>query len=195
MEDSLGQIKSILEDMDENPLYDSILVKVKNVSDLKATTKAITELDGVETATYGQDSVDQMIVVFRIVERVSLVIVVALILVTAFLISNTIKLTIYSRRSEIEIMRLVGTSNTAIKLPFEFEGLFLGIIGSIIPVLITIYAYILAYDHFDGYLFSHMIELVSPDALLLNISILLVIIGGVVGMIGSWHAVRKYLKI
>ena len=195
IKNSLGELDSIIENMDENPLYDSILVKVKNVSDLKATTNAINEIDGVESATYGKDSVDQMIGIFKVVEHVSLVIVVALILVTAFLISNTIRLTIYSRRNEIEIMRLVGTSNTAIKLPFEFEGLFLGILGSIIPVIITIYAYIIAYDYTGGYIFSHMIQLVSPGTLLLNVSLVLVIIGGLVGMLGSWHAVRKYLKI
>ncbi len=192
---SLGELDSIIENMDENPLYDSILVKVKNVSDLKATTNAINEIEGVESATYGKDSVDQMIGIFRIVQHASLVIVIALILVTAFLISNTIRLTIYSRRSEIEIMRLVGTSNAAIKLPFEFEGLFLGILGSVIPILITIYAYIISYDYTGGYIFSHMIQLVKPSELLLNVSLILVIIGGLVGMLGSWHAVRKYLKI
>ena len=195
MQESLGELNTILEEMDENPLLDSILVKVKNVNDLKATTKAISELDGVESASYGKDSVDQMIGIFKIVEKAGLVIVVALILVTSFLISNTIKLTIYSRRHEIEIMRLVGTSNIAIKLPFEFEGLFLGIIGSIIPILLSIYGYIIAFDYFDGYIFSHMIELVSPSQLLLPIALTLVVVGGLVGMLGSWHAVRKYLKI
>ena len=195
LQSSLGQLDSILEDMDENPLYDSMLVKVKNVNDLKATTTAISEMDGVESASYGKDSVDKMISIFKVVEKAGFVIVIALVLVTSFLISNTIKLTIYSRRSEIEIMRLVGTSNTAIKLPFEFEGLFLGLIGSIIPILVSIYAYILLYDHFDGYIFSHMIELVSPNELLVTISIMLAVVGGIVGMFGSWHAVRKYLKI
>ena len=195
LQESLGELNSILEDMDENPLYDSILVKVKNVNDLKATTDAISELEGIESASYGKDSVDKMINIFKIVEKAGIVIVIALVLVTSFLISNTIKLTIYSRRSEIEIMRLVGTSNTAIKLPFVFEGLFLGIIGSIIPILISIYSYIILYDHFDGYIFSHMIKLVTPNVLLLAISITLVIVGGAVGMLGSWHAVRKYLKI
>lgn len=195
MQESLGELNTILDDMEDNPLLDSILVKVKNVNDLKATTKAISELDGVESASYGKDSVDQMIGIFKIVEKAGIVIVVALVLVTSFLISNTIKLTIYSRRHEIEIMRLVGTSNSAIKLPFEFEGLFLGIIGSIIPILLSIYGYIIAYDYFDGYIFSHMIQLVNPSQLLLTIAITLVIVGGLVGMLGSWHAVRKYLKI
>ena len=181
--------------LEDNPLLDSIIVKVKDVSELKSTAKAISEIDGVKSAKYGEDAVDQMVIVFRVVERATLIIVVALIAVTAFLISNTIKLTIYSRKSEIEIMRLVGTSNTAIKLPFQFEGLFLGIIGSIIPILLSIYGYILMYDHFGGHLFSHMIELVEPHNLLPQVCVLLVIIGGIVGMLGSWRAVRKYLKI
>ena len=195
LKESLGELESILDDMDTNPLYDSLLIKVKNVTDLSATTDKINEIEGINSASYGKDSVDQMISVFRIVERVALVIVIALILVTAFLISNTIRLAIYARRNEIEIMRLVGTSNVAIKLPFEFEGLFLGILGSIIPILLTVYTYILTYDFFDGYLFSRMIELVTPQTILINICLVLVIIGGVVGFLGSHHAVRKYLKI
>ena len=122
-------------------------------------------------------------------------IVVALILVTAFLINNTIKLTIFSRRSEIEIMRLVGTSNFAIKLPFIFEGLFLGAIGAIIPVILTIYGYIIAYSRLDGHLFSKMISLVKPFGFVLYVSLILVAIGALVGVIGSYKAVRKYLKV
>ena len=189
------ELNASLSYLENNPLLDSIIVKVKDISELKSTSKAISEIEGVKSARYGEDAVDQMIVVFRVVEKAMIIIVVALILVTAFLISNTIKLTIYSRKSEIEIMRLVGTSNTAIKLPFEFEGLILGVIGSIIPIVISIYGYIIAYDHFGGYLFTHMIELVKPINILPLISITLVITGGIVGMLGSWHAVRKYLKI
>ena len=188
-------LNASLEYLEENPLLDSIIVKVKDITDLRATAKAISELEGIKSAKYGEDAVDQMVVVFKVVEQAMVVIVIALILVTSFLISNTIKLTIFSRRSEIEIMRLVGTSNIVIKLPFEIEGFFLGVIGSIIPVLISLYGYILMYDHFNGYLFSHMIELVKPISILPMITIILVITGGLVGMLGSWHAVRKYLKI
>ena len=195
MIDSSADLKPILENIEENPLYDSLLVKVKNVSDLSATTDKIKEIDGVNFASYGKDSVDEMIKIFHIIERTALVIVVALIVVTAFLISNTIRLAIYARRSEIEIMRLVGTSNIAIKMPFEFEGLFLGIVGSIIPIMILVYSYIFIYDYFDGYIMSHMIELVNPANLLFGICLILMVIGGVVGMLGSHHAVRKYLKI
>ena len=96
---------------------------------------------------------------------------------------------------EIEIMRLVGTSNFAIKQPFIIEGFILGVIGAIIPIIITVYGYILFYEHFDGYLFSHVIELIKPSNLVWFVSIILVVVGGVVGMFGSNRAVRKYLKI
>lgn len=195
MQASSEDLNATLAYLDDNPLLDSILVKVKDASQLKATTTAIQELEGVKTAKYGEDTIDQMVSVFNVLERITFILVIALILVTAFLISNTIKLTIYSRRNEIEIMRLVGTSNITIKLPFLFEGLYLGLIGSVIPILLTIYSYILAFDHFNGYLFSHMIEIVSPIKILPIIAIYLVLIGGIVGMLGSWHAVRKYLKI
>ena len=93
-------------------------------------------------------------------------------------------------------MRLVGASNLSIKIPFVIEGLFLGLLGSIVPVLITIYGYTGLYDFFGGKLFnSALAKLIAPDPFIYLASLLLVIIGILVGMFGSWQAVRKYLKI
>ena len=181
--------------LSENPLLDSYIVKVKNVKYLRKTADKIRKYEIVRSAEYGEGTVERIVNIFETVKKITLVIVVALVLVTAFLINNTIKLTIFSRRSEIEIMRLVGTSNYAIKLPFIFEGLFLGIIGSIIPIILTIYGYIIAYSKLDGHLFSKMISLVKPLGLVLNVTIILVIIGALVGVFGSYKAVRKYLKV
>ena len=139
--------------------------------------------------------VEELISIFDIVKKVTLIAVVALIFVTSFLISNTIKITIYSRKREIDIMRLVGTSNTVIKLPFIFEGLFLGIIGSIIPVLVTVYGYVFLYDKMGGIVFTNIISLIEPYNFVFQVSLVLIIIGAVVGMYGSYKAVRKYLKI
>lgn len=188
-------LNTTLSYLQENPLLDSYIVKVKNVRDLRKTSERIQEEEIVRTAEYGEGMVEQIISIFDIVEKVTVVIVIALVLVTAFLINNTIKLTIFSRRSEIEIMRLVGTSNYAIKLPFIFEGLFLGVIGSIIPIIVTIYGYIIAYTRLDGHLFSNMLSLVKPFGFVLYVSLILVIIGSVVGIFGSYKAVRKYLKV
>ena len=184
-----------LDYLEENPLLDSFIVKVKDVNYLKETTDAIREFEYVESANYGEGMAENLISAFGVIEKVTIFIVLALVFVTAFLISNTIKLTIFSRRNEIEIMRLVGTSNSTIKLPFVFEGFILGFLGSIIPILITIYGYVLLYDHFNGYILSPIITLVKPFNFVVYVSLILLVIGCVIGMIGSYRAVRKYLKI
>ena len=178
---------------DTNPLQNEFTIKVKDVNDLKKTAKTIEKYD--HSVQYGEGMVEKMVSLFDIVQKATLVIVIALIVVTAFLISNTIKITIFSRRNEIEIMRLVGTSNIAIKLPFLFEGFFLGIIGSIIPILITIYGYMFAYDRLDGYLFSNIIRMVKPESFVFIVALILLGIGAIVGMFGSYRSVRKHLKI
>ena len=195
MEETSSELSATLEYLDTNPLLDSITVKVLDIKDLASSAEYIRGLDGVKSAKYGEDTVDKIIFIFDVMEKATIVIVLALILVTAFLISNTIKLTIFSRRNEIEIMRLVGTRNIVIRQPFIIEGFILGVIGSIIPIIITVYGYIIFYDHFDGYLFSHMVELLNPTALIWKVSLIIMIIGGIVGMFGSSRAVRKYLKI
>ena len=190
-----SELDATLSYLEDNPLLDSVIVKVKDINSISYVASIIRNYDGVKSAQYGEETVDKMIAIFDIVKKATVVVVLALILVTAFLISNTIKLTIFSRKSEIEIMRLVGTSNFVIKQPFIIEGFFLGLIGSVIPIIVTIYGYILFYDHFDGYLFSHLIELIKPMSLVWYISGVLAILGGIVGMFGSGRAVRKYLKI
>ena len=183
----------------EIPLQPTLLVKATSLKKIDGVAKEIQNLDPDKTTIklvkYGEDMVKQLISLFDIVRKISVGVVVALIVVTAFLISNTIKLTIYSRKNEIEIMRLVGASNTAIKLPFLFEGLFLGIIGSIIPVCITIYGYVILFNTMHGYMFTETLNLIKPYNFVFYVSGVIVLIGAVVGMFGSANSVRKYLKI
>lgn len=179
-----------------NPLLDSFMLKVKNIDDIKTTVNVIKNINGVKTVNYGEDMIDQLITVFKVVEKASIFIVVALVVVTAFLIGNTIKLAIFSRKREIEIMRLVGASNVSIKVPFVIEGLFIGMLGSIIPIILSVYGYTSLYNFFKGKLFgSSLAKLVPPTPFMYYISLVLLAIGIVVGMIGSYRAVRKYLKI
>ncbi len=185
---------------DTNPLLDSYMFKVKDIEKIDDTVVAVKNLsftkDKINNINYGEDIVHQLIVVFNVVEKICIIAVVSLILVTAFLIANTIKLAIYSRKREIEIMRLVGASNISIKIPFILEGLFIGLIGSIVPILIVIFGYTSLFDFFGGKLFgSALASLVSPVPFIYNVSGILLVIGIVVGMIGSYQAVKKYLKI
>lgn len=139
-------LNTTLDYLEENPLLDSYIVTVENVDDLRPTALEIREIKNVESANYGEGMVEEIITIFDVIKTITIVMVVALIVVTAFLISNTIKLTIFSRRNEIEIMRLVGSSNTSVRLPFVFEGFLLGILGSIIPIIILIYGYLIMYE-------------------------------------------------
>ena len=187
--------ETVLNYLEENPLLNSMVIKVDDIRNMKDTADYISSIDGIKTVKYGESMVETVISVFDIVQKVVVVVVIALIIVTAFLISNTIKLTIFSRRSEIEIMRLVGASNIAIKIPFIIEGFILGVIGSIIPICITIYGYVILYSKLGGHIFTNMLILIKPYNFVFYISIALIIIGALVGMYGSLKAVRKYLKI
>ena len=180
---------------DENPLQNTYLVKVKDIEKIGETANQVKNIEGVSVVKYGEGMVEQLVTVFDMVRKISLIIVAALIVVTAFLITNTIKITIFSRKREIEIMRLVGASNLNIKIPFIFEGLLLGILGSIIPIIITIYGYVALYNHFNGQLFSPFIQLMQPQPFVYIVSLILLVIGVVVGMFGSLNAVRKHLKV
>lgn len=180
---------------EESPIQDTFIVKVNDINEIKATADAIKQIEHVNLVKYGEGMVEQLVVVFDVVKKISIGMVIALIIVTAFLITNTIKITIFSRKREIEIMRLVGASNINIKIPFIFEGLLLGILGSIIPIILTTYGYTALYNNFDGQLFSPFIKLINPQPFIFQISGVLIIIGMLVGMFGSWRAVRKYLKI
>lgn len=187
--------ENIFSYLDTNPLLSSLVVNVKDVSKLDQTTEEIKTFDKVNDANYGEDTVKPLLTAFDLVKKVTITLVIALIFVTAFLISNTIKLTIYSRRDSIEIMRLVGASNIAIKLPFVFEGFFIGLIGSIIPIIVLVYGYLILFEELNGQLFTELVPLVPASEVLLFASILVVLIGSLVGMFGSTRAVRKYLKI
>lgn len=181
---------------DTIPLLDSYEVKVKNIELIGDTADKIKKIDKVFSVNFGEEYIESLITIFGVIEKICIGGVIALILVTAFLITNTIKLAIFSRKTEIEIMRLVGASNMAIKIPFLIEGSFIGILGSIVPIILMSYGYSSFYDYLGGQLFTSSLgQLVTPYPFILYSSLLLFVIGLIVGMFGSYNAVKKYLKI
>ncbi|MBQ2910287.1 MAG: permease-like cell division protein FtsX [Bacilli bacterium] len=180
---------------DESPLKDTFQVKVKEIENIGKTAKQIQSIEKVSVVRYGEGMVDKMVTAFASIEKVTYGIVIALVIVTVFLIINTIKLTISARKREISIMRLVGASNFTIKTPFIVEGMILGLFGSIVPIIISTYGYLAFYNHFDGYLFSELIQLIKPEPFIYTTSLIVLVIGILVGMIGSASAVKKYLKV
>ena len=180
---------------DESPLKENFQIKVKDITQIKATAEQIKKIDNIDVVRYGEGMVEKMVQAFSSIQKITYAIAIALVIVTMLLIVNTIKLTITYRNREIGIMRVVGASNTFIKVPFIIEGMILGILGSIIPICFVVYGYTAAYNHFDGYLYSQLIKLVPPEPFIYQVSLIVLGIGILVGMFGSAGAVRKYLKI
>ena len=182
-------------DEKDNPLKDTFQVKVKNAEKIGVTADKIKKIKKVSVVRYGEGMVEKMISSFETIKKITYIAVIALILVTIFLIINTIKLTIFSRKREISIMRLVGASNFTIKTPFIIEGMILGMIGSLLPIGLIIFGYPALYDKLGGYVFSPLVKLIGSASFVYNTSLIVLVIGIIVGMIGSASAARKYLKV
>lgn len=197
MKNTSDSLSGIIDSWSEesNPLYDTLLVKVKDTEKISKTADQISNIELIEEVQYGQGMVENLLKVFKVLEKAMIIAMIALVFVTLFLITNTIKITIFSRKREIEIMRLVGASNFSIKQPFVIEGFCLGFLGSLIPIAATLYGYSALYKHFNGQLFSPFIKLVPAEPFIYIVSLVLLGLGVVVGMFGSYRAVRKYLKI
>ena len=182
-------------DEEESPLKDTFKLKVKDAEQISKTAEKIKKIDKVSVVNYGEGMVDKLISAFSSIKKATIVVVAALVLVTVFLIVNTIKLTIDARKREIGIMRLVGASNITIKTPFVIEGMILGLLGSVVPVIFTTYGYLAFYNHYEGHLFTELIKLIEPEPFMYEAAGIVALIGMIVGMVGSAGAVKRYLKI
>lgn len=194
-DDFLSSVATLIDNEDEvfHYRYD---INVEDIDKIEQTRKDIKSLKIVSSAEYGEETTTKMVDLLDSAGKISIVVAVILMIVTVFLIVNTIKLTIFSRRREISIMRVVGASNLTIKNPFIIEGFIIGVLGSIIPVIATIYGYTAFYKGLDdGHLMTVWLEFIDPYPFIYIVSLIIVAIGALVGMFGSSRAVRKYLKV
>ena len=131
----------------DNPLSDVFVVQTKNPTDTMKTAKNIEKLQYVGKVNYGQGSVEKIFKVTDFSRNVGIVLIIGLLFTAMFLISNTIKITIFARRREIEIMKLVGATNWFIRWPYFLEGLWLGLLGAVLPVGIIGVSYYYAHNY------------------------------------------------
>lgn len=178
----------------DNPLGDAYEVEVTNAKNLEAVAKQIEDINNVNEVTYGGSSTSDMVNLLEHVRNGGAIFALALTIVVLFMIANTIKMAITSRSTEIAIMRMVGASNWYIRLPFMIEGVFIGLFGSIIPIIVLYYGYSFAYDSFTKVLSSSIMVLEAPFPFIWQMSGILVLLGCGVGLIGSFFSVRKFLK-
>lgn len=180
--------------MSDNPLHDAYYVTLNDGQSLESVANAIVNIEGVADVNYGGTSALQLINMLDVVRNGGLIIVAALTILTMFLIQNTIKLTIFARQKEISIMRNVGAKNGYIRAPFLVEGIIIGILGSIIPIIVTIFGYIYLYNYTGGVLLSSIFVLIPPHPFILYIGLFLLGFAIVIGFVGSFLSVTKYLR-
>ncbi|NGP44919.1 ABC transporter permease [Bacillaceae bacterium SIJ1] len=187
-----GQAYAAMKEMGENPLNDVFIVYPLFPRDIEHIQEAIESFDHVFLTVYQDETVGQLFQFMDYARYVGIALIVGLIFTAMFLISNTIKITIFSRRREIEIMKLVGATNSYIRWPFFLEGLFLGILGAIVPITILALAFYYIID-----LLSGQSLIVTPDyqSSIMRLSFILVGIGVVIGGFGSMISIRRFLKV
>lgn len=193
LKDSLGKSFSLFEQ--DNPLRNVYEVKTKTPQDVASVAKKISNLEFVDSVQYGKEYVEKLFDFVDIARNIGLAMTIGLLFTAMFLISNTIKITIVARRKEIEIMRLVGATNSFIRWPFFLEGLWLGILGSIIPIILIATTYYNMYDYMTPRIGNKFVDLLSFSPFIYQVSGVLILLGAVIGVWGSMMSVRKFLKI
>lgn len=179
---------------ENNPMLNAFLINAKSGDEIKDLSNKIAKIEGVYKTSYGGSGTTDFLGMLEQVRNVGFIIVVTLAVIAVFLISNTIRVSIHSRRREISIMRTVGATNWYIRWPFIIEGMVIGLLGAIIPIVISIFGYQYLYQATGGILISQMFKLVAVYPLSLQISGILALIGIVVGALGSLFSVGKFLR-
>lgn len=177
----------------ENPLRDSLEVKATETSQVRTLAEAIAAIPGVSEVNYGQDYVENLLAFTRAVRIGGVGLVLLLIIATVLTISNTIRLAVYARRREISIMKLVGATDWYIRRPFMIEGVFLGVLGAVVAMLLTG----LGYQRLVAYLYENIpfLPVVPPVDVLMSLTLGLILLGAVLGAAGSLVSLRRFLKV
>ncbi|WP_312458452.1 permease-like cell division protein FtsX [Proteiniclasticum sp.] len=191
----LGEDNAILAGFseDRNPLPNSFVVSLEEPEAAMRVEEALSGVRGVEDVGNERETVERIIGLAKIIRTMGVVIFIILVLVSLFLISNTIKLTVYSRRREIGIMKFVGATDWFIRWPFLIEGMIMGLIGGIIAVGVVFFAYQLVYTDITQSLFYA--GLVKPSEVLNSFSWQFGLTGLVIGALGSFIALKRFLDV
>ncbi len=195
--------KELLEgfDKDSNPLPDKIVVEVIEPTTVPFVAEKIEKLNTIHPekpilkVRYGKGTVETLFTITKLIRNVGFVFVAGLGLMSMFLISNTIRVTILARRREIGIMKLVGATNFFIRLPFFIEGALIGLMGSVITVGILFAGYQRLLTAVQGDIALNMLKLMPLQGVWIQLSALLIILGMLVGIVGSTLSMRKFLKV
>lgn len=189
-----GSQNSLVTDLGgTNPFPDKLTVKVTDAKNVKELADQVSALQGIEKVRYGQGFVDNLLKFTQWLRWIGLGVVAAFAVASVVLISINVKMNVFSRRREIQIMKLVGASNSFIRWPFLIEGLALGLIGGAIAAVVVG----LGYNWISVYVQSTLtfLPVVQNAVLFRQISVGLLLAGMGIGAIGSGISLQKFLRV
>lgn len=189
----LGEQKDILSAIEKNPLPASFEIQIKDPKMIEQIANQITKFIKVEEVEYGREIAERLLNFTYIFRRAGMLILTLLVFASILIISNIIKITVYARRNEIEIMSLVGATSWFIKWPFIIEGFLQGFISAILSTIILYNFYFFAINKVHQAI--PFLPLVVDNVDLLPIGIAIVLLGSLVGILGSMFSVGKYLNV
>ncbi len=196
MKERFEENGSILEGLEENPLQHSYIVYLDDVENTEAVAKAVGQLKGIDEVSYHKDIIDKLVNIADITRVGGIILIGILLAVSIFIISNTIKITVMARQTEISIMKYVGAANGFIRGPFIIEGTILGIIGAMISIVIVLFGYRYVIGILNTSLYEFLSVYIIPTrAVVKDIVIIFISVGAGVGMIGSLISLRRFLKV
>ncbi|MEN1967307.1 permease-like cell division protein FtsX [Lentibacillus sp. N15] len=179
----------------DNPLNHVFVVKTKDPHETVHVADEINGMDGVYEVNYGQDVVNRLFQFNKYARSIGVVLIIGLLFTAIFLISNTIKLTIMARSREIGIMKLVGATNGFIRWPFFVEGMLLGVLGSAIPIAVILGGYYYLENVLSLKFSYSFVTLLPYNPFAWQLSLIILVIGALIGIWGSVMSVRKFLKV
>lgn len=198
MKDRLGDKSYLLDGYDQNNVFpSSYVVTLTDLGKSSEVQEKIKEMQNVKKITSSDETIDMLVRIAKGVKIGSYVIIAALIAISVFIISNTIKLTVYARRKEISIMKYVGATNSFIRWPFVVEGIIIGLISGAISLALVagLYMVISQNTTFVGFLSNLGLRLLDFSDMFNLILIIYLVLGVGIGVLGSSLSMRKYLKV
>lgn len=178
-----------------NPLFDVFYVKSIDPQQTEKVAGEISQIELIEKVEFGAGKIEKLFNVLNTGRNVGLVLILALLFTAMFLISNTIRITIVARRHEIEIMKLVGATNWFVRIPFILEGMWLGLLGSIIPIGLVAALYYNVTVYAEPRLKNEIFQLLEFSPFIYQVSALILLMGIFIGIWGSFMSIRKFLRV
>lgn len=180
---------------DQNPLYNVFVVDTTSPEFTSEVASEIEPMNFVSEVNYGGAEADRLFQMTSTIRNVGGIIIIALIFTAVFLISNTIRITIFSRSTEIEIMKLVGATNWFIRWPFLIEGALIGFVGAMIPSVALWFIYDSIFSALSGFFQGTYFSLLQPAPFITQLILLLASLGIGIGALGSGLSIRRFLKV